>query len=345
MSNPNILIGTSAYANANTDLLKEAGMEWVRSGFPFPFTDHLGGSLTPEYLKAREKARAWAAKGFRVMGVTPQPGLGTYKPNASGELEFFWTNGLPVYMGEVNTGALSRRYREVCAFLADDLKDCVRGWQIANELNHIQFAGPLKPRWACDLLIEGGIGLKETDPSLFVGWNSCLPILAYYFYGRLHTDPRQVFDYVGIDAYYGTWDPGAPEDWGNKIVELFELTGTKVMVNEWGYASEGAVMSAEELSSHSGPNCSLKKWRYGWNGAHTPEIQAEFVSRALDEMNRYKDYLSGVFFYRWEDQAVCWQCGQPDCPIETRWGLVTEDNRPKPSYFAWKEGIGKLKAG
>jgi hypothetical protein len=97
------------------------------------------------------------------------------------------------------------------------------------------------------LLIEGALGLKETDPSLIVGWNSCLPILAYYFYGRLHADPRQLFDYVGIDAYYGTWDPGAPEDWGNKIVELYELTGARVMVNEWGYASEGAVMSAEEL--------------------------------------------------------------------------------------------------
>jgi hypothetical protein len=341
---PPLLIGTSAFANANTSLLKEAGMDWIRADFPLPFVDRLGGSLSDEYLQAREHAHAWAAKGFQVMGVSPLPGIGTYQPDASGALQLTWTSWLPAWMGDVNTGALSRRYREVCAFLADDLKDCVRGWQIANELNHIQFSGPLKPFWACDLLIEGGTGLKETDPSLFVGWNSCLPILAYYFYGRLHADPRRIFDYVGIDAYYGTWDPGAPEDWGAKIMELSELTHTKVMVNEWGYASEGAVMTSEELRAHSGPNCALKKWRYSWSGAHTPAVQAEFVRRALAEMDRYKHLLTGIFFYRWEDQAVCWQCGQPDCPVETRWGLVDEDNRPKPSFEAWKEGIRSLKA-
>lgn len=338
-----LLIGTSAFANANTALLKEAGMDWIRADFPFPFADRIGGALTDEYLQAREQARAWGERGFDVMGVTPLPGLGTFKPGPQGDLELSWSNWLPAYMGQVNTGALSRRYREVCAFLAEDLGQWVRGWQIANELNHVQFSGPLKPFWACDLLIEGAIGLKETDPTLFVGWNSCLPVLAYYFYGRLHADPRRVFDYVGIDAYYGTWDPGAPEDWGAKIVELYELTGAKVMVNEWGYASEGAVMDPEELAHHTGPNCALKKWRYSWNGAHTPEIQAEFVRRALAEMDRYKDLLCGVFFYRWEDQPTCWQCGQPDCPVETRWGLVTEDNRPKPSFHAWKEGIRALK--
>lgn len=339
-----LLIGTSAFASANTALLKEAGMDWIRAGFPFPFTDRLGGSLSDEYLQAREEARAWAEKGFKVMGVSPQPGLGTFKPNASGELELVWTDWLPAYMGVVNTGALSRRYRELCAFLADDLKDWVRGWQIANELNHVQFSGPVKPRWACDLLIEGGIGLKETDPSLFVGWNSCLPVMAYYFYGRLHTDPRCVFDYVGIDAYYGTWDAGSPEDWGAKIVEIHELTGARVMVNEWGYASEGAVMSEEEQRTHTGPNCALKKWRFAWNGAHSPAIQAEFVRRGLVEMNRYKDLLCGVFFYRWEDQPNCWQCGQPDCPVETRWGLVSETNEPKPSFDAWKDGLSSLRA-
>jgi hypothetical protein len=60
-------------------------------------------------------------------------------------------------------------------------------------------------------------------------------------------------------------------------------------------------------------------------------------------MSRYREYLYGVFFYRWEDQAVCWQCGQPDCPVETCWGLVDENNRPKPSFFAWKAGIEMFK--
>jgi hypothetical protein len=339
-----LLIGTSAYANADSDLLKAAGIGWIRADFPFPFKDRLGGELTEEYLKAREHARSWAARGFQVMGVSPLIGLGTYQPKEGGGMQMVWNDWLPAYMGRPNSAQLLADYREVCAFLGEDLKDDVRAWQVANEMNWVQFAGPQKPREACDLLIYGGMGLKDADPSLVVGWNSCLPTLSYYFYGRLHTHPLNPFDYVGIDAYYGTWDPGSPEDWEAKIVELYELTGAKVLVNEWGYSSAGGLLSEGEIRQNA-PNCNFKKWRYAWNGGHTPEIQAEFVKRALAAMQKQRDLLIGMFFYRWEDQAACWQCGQPDCPVETAWGLVSADNQPKPAYYAFQAGVSALTAG
>jgi hypothetical protein len=52
----------------------------------------------------------------------------------------------------------------------------------------------------------------------------------------------------------------------------------------------------------------------------------------------------GVFFYRWEDQERCWACGSPDCPMETRWGLVDLEGKPKPAYHAFKEGVERLLA-
>jgi len=37
-----------------------------------------------------------------------------------------------------------------------------------------------------------------------------------------------------------------------------------------------------------------------------------------------------------------WQCGSPDCPIETAWGLVDGEGKPKPSLTAFKEGVDRL---
>ena len=152
------------------------------------------------------------------------------------------------------------------------------------------------------------------------------------------------FDYVGIDAYYGTWDPGSPEDWDHKILELYELTGAKVLVNEWGYASAGGLLTEDEIRQNA-PNCSFKKWKYAWKGVHTEEIQAEFVGRAIAAMQKRRDLLAGMFFYRWEDQATCWQCGKADCPVETAWGLVSQENQPKPAYYAFQAGVKALAGG
>ncbi len=119
------------------------------------------------------------------------------------------------------------------------------------------------------------------------------------------------------------------------------LTGAPIVVNEWGYASEGALMTEEELAQ-PGPNCQLRKWRHAWGPGHTPEGQAEFVRQAFEAFRAQRDVLAGVFFYRWEDQEQCWQCGSPDCPIETRWGLIDLKGNPKPAFYAFKEGVARL---
>ena len=49
-------------------------------------------------------------------------------------------------------------------------------------------------------------------------------------------------------------------------------------------------------------------------------------------LRKHREMLLGAFFYRWEDQERCWQCGAPDCPAETAWGLVDKDGSPKPAF-------------
>jgi hypothetical protein len=167
----------------------------------------------------------------------------------------------------------------------------------------------------------------------------------YYFLGRLFDDPRVKLDYCGIDQYYGTWQPGGPENWVDRIHELYTITdGVKVLVNEWGFSSAGEVMTPAEVASGAA-NCQLHKWTFTWGAGHTWDNQAEFVRRAFDAFLAQREKLLGICFYRWEDQETCWQCGSPDCPVETAWGLVDVHNRPKPSYIAFQEGVKRLTTG
>jgi hypothetical protein len=72
---------------------------------------------------------------------------------------------------------------------------------------------------------------------------------------------------------------------------------------------------------------------------HTPEGQGEFYRVILPRLMQ-KPYLLGAFIYCYSDSPRCYVCGQEDCPIETRWGLVTMEGKPKPAYEevrkAWK---------
>jgi len=337
-----LIIGVSALGNADAGLIQKAGIGWVREDAPFPFVDHVGGELTQEYVKVRETYRAWKGKGMNIMGVTPLPGIGTRKKGADGVLGIVWKDFIPAWAGKPGSPEYRSTYEKACAFLASDLKGVVGAWQIMNELDIEQFAGPLNPRQACELVEAGARGLKGSDPSLVVGHNPAGADKAYFFFGRLFGRPDRLLDYCGIDGYYGSWAGGGPENWTRRIAELHELTGAKVLVNEWGFASAGGVMSDADRKSGL-PACQLKKWPHTWGPGHTPGGQAEFVVASFKSFLSKRNALLGLFFYRWEDQESCWQCGSPDCPCETAWGLVDLKGKPKPAYHAFQEGVWLLK--
>ena len=338
-----ILIGTSALPTADTSLMREAGIGWVRQGFAFPFADRVGGELTADYRKARAQAQAWAAAGLKVMGITPGPVGSHYEPDAGGRLQLTWAPRLPEWCGPLGSAQYVETYRAACEYLAGDLRGLVGTWQIANELDIEMFASPLNPRQACELIVAGARGLKAADPSLVVGHNPAGAPPAYFLYGRLYGREDSLLDYCGVDGYYGTWQGGSPGDWARRIAELHELTGVKVLVNEWGFASRGDVACEAERAAGVA-HCQQRKWHHTWGPGHTPAGQAAFVREAFEAFRSQRDVLLGALFYRWEDQPTCWQCGSPDCPIETAWGLVDLDGQPKPSLAAFREGVARLTA-
>ena len=348
------IIGISAGAGADVGLMRQAGITHVRQGFPCPFADRVGGRIAEGYRAARHRAERLAAEAFGVMGVTPGIGHGVRRPGDDGALRLTWEPNVPAWMGQPGTEGFGERYRQVCAFLGEDLRGIVRTWQIANELGIPIFAGPLNGRQACELILDGAAGLKEGDPSLTVGTNTAGSAMAYYLYGRLHADEAGPLDYCGVDGYYGTWGSGGPDDWARRVPELAALTGCKVLVNEWGYSSAGERMADADRAAGCWP-CQVKRWAFAWGVGHTPPVQAEYVARAFEAFAACRDELLGVFFYRWEDQPRCWQCGSPDCPAETAWGevsnpvtsgleprLVDRDGLPKPAFHAFQAGAARL---
>jgi len=84
--------------------------------------------------------------------------------------------------------------------------------------------------------------------------------------------------------------------------------------------------------------------RNTWGPGHNPDGQSAFVREAFDLGGRRRGKLLGLFFYRWEDQDECWQCGDTDCLAETAWGLADRAGEPKPAFHAFKEGAVRLAA-
>ena len=95
-----------------------------------------------------------------------------------------------------------------------------------------------------------------------------------------------------------------------------------------------------EFSNHL--YCELQDGFGLYGFAHTPEGQADFFSYIIPKL-RDLDYVIGTIVYCWSDSGDCYVCGQEECPVETKWGLVDSEGNPKPSYYAVKDAFSDEK--
>ncbi len=336
---PELMLGTvQPDADADKELMKAAGVEWVRLGAPLPFADRPGGEVTDRYRRYRQTAAGYAEAGIRIVGVTPGPGSKLWRQDEDGEWRLVWHRRLPEWFGELGSDECLEKYEQACRWLGDDLRGIVPVWQALNELDWHQFSGPMAAEQSCEMILAAARGLKAADPDLIVGHNSVGHQDEHFLSERMFSGG--LLDYCGVDRYFGSWHPGGPEDWAPLIEDLNERTGVPVLVNEWGFASAGGVKTEAERDQVT---CACHKWPHTWGPGHTPEGQAEFIRRAFDAFIRVKDRMLGELYFRWADQPTCWQCRAPDCPAETAWGLVDVDGKPKPSYHALKESARRLR--
>jgi hypothetical protein len=147
---------------------------------------------------------------LRVLGITPYP------------------RGWEVDAGPAGSSRFLACYREACAFLAADLAPFVDTWQVSNELNLAYFRRPFQTEEECvPFLVAGGLGVRDGNPRALLGVNMATghEPSAARMYRQLYPHPDIAWDYVGVDAYYGTWEPGGPDTWVEKLDWVRGLTG------------------------------------------------------------------------------------------------------------------------
>ena len=221
-----------AHPCPETSPITGMGFEWVRPAFtPFPIDQ--SGQLTEGYLAYREQLRLYKAAGLQTLSISPYP-------------RDFMRYGI-----DPRTPEGLKKVREVCRFLAHDLREFVPAWQVANEIVFVYFRAPLDDDQACDFLIESMRGIREGNPEAFAGHNSLDNLLRWLPWCERFEKETGGSDYVGYDLYAGTWSVGNEETYIEDIEKIQKALGLPVIMTEFGYASRGEVaadIEAEMLS-------------------------------------------------------------------------------------------------
>lgn len=335
------IAGITAVANQNYHLIKDAGIEWLRTWFAFPYKDRIGGEYSKEFIKCLGNARKLSEMGFKHLGTTVGPGSYRYDENAKATI---WKSGLPEWAGSYEDDEYYEVLEAACAEMAAKTADFVYLWQIANEPDIDIFRGPLSDEQIVRFLLTAARGVKKGNPDARPGINiGFITEYSEWLMKQIYCIPDSPFEYIGIDGYFGSWQPGGPEDWKWYIDKVYEITSKPVIINEWGYSSLQSSPKTDDPHNKKYYNqdvCRNKAWNIVWKKEHSPEEQAEYIWECMKIFSQHP-HVIGQFFFRWTDTPACWQCGQPDCPAECAWGIVDVNGNPKPGYYALKDAINK----
>ena len=320
------------------DMVKGAGIKWLRLGLPFPWTDKMFGQLSERYVKSKEEIIKAHDNGMKIMNVTPGLGAHLYVEEA-GETQ--WVDFWPDFCGEKGTDEYYSNVRKTCEFMANDTKGLVDGmWQIMNEIDIFIFRGGYSMEVAAETAIASAQGIMDADPEAKCGLN-----LSHYGEEGLEQmdlcyRPGHPFSYIGDDQYFGSWQGGKVSDWIDVIDKLHERYNLPVLVNEWGYSSIGELKDKPEDESampEGWPSvCYVFGWHHEVEGGHSEESQAEYLKEGLKIFATHPAVL-GSFIFCFKDATHCYHCGQAGCPSECGWGIVDSKGKPKPAYYAVKE--------
>jgi len=350
--------------------IKDCGFEWNRMDCPYPYEKGTE-ELSDGYKKFKEYCVMLREQGFKIMAITPIP---------------VWSYRMGGF--DMRTVDGYQRVIDLHRFIARDLKGLVDGWQVANELNVYFFRTPYDFDEAISYIDAGIKGIRAEDKDVLLGYNfSEYDETSVYMINKLEElGANNLCDYMGLDAYHGTWIKGTPDDLINDVKALNELTGKPVLLQEFGFASVGDVIEDGELDramaqfgfkdfADATANCELylerlperlsrsikaiprKDWEANlrhhephilkkWVGGsqeypHTPEGQAKWLGEVIEKLGK-TDCVIGLMLFAWHDAGNCFFCGEPDCPCETAWGLIDNDGKEKPSYYAVKKALANI---
>ena len=120
------------------EMVKELGVEWMRLNICFPWADKMFGTLSEEYIQARQEILDTHAKGFQVMPATPPLGGFSYDEK---EGKTCWHEHFPEFVGKKGTDEFYENVRESMRFICEDLGETAGiYWQCMNEIDRPVFS-------------------------------------------------------------------------------------------------------------------------------------------------------------------------------------------------------------
>ena len=364
------------HAEPDYDLIKDANISWFRDDIPFPYDAK--GKISKSYKNWKKEAKKYADKGIKIFGVTPYPddfieyGLDPRDPankEAIQDIARFYVKDLAGIVGAfqiTNEMGVDRftyplTMEEARDFIGMQLEamypergDILIGYNLTAQSLFPKILPLMMRKYHkyCDY-VGMDIYMGCFEP-VMKNANLVLPILGLI----RHLTGKPVilceFGYIGLGEPKSDAEKKAilqkygynSEEEARANIDDFINNLPEELRNEFDrYADETPEYRAElmfdgEFSNHL--YCELMDG-YGLYGfKHTPEGQAEFFRYTLPKIQKL-DYVIGSIIYCWADSGDCYVCGQADCPVETKWGLVDGEGNPKPAYYAVKEAFSDVK--
>lgn len=357
------------HAKPQYDLLNEANIEWFRDDIPFPYDEN--GELSESYISWKQESQEYVDNGVRIFGITPYPedymeyGLDPRDPEdreAIQDIARFYVEDLKGIVGAfqvtnemgIDRFTLPLTLDEAAEFIGMQLEamypirgDVIIGYNLGGlSIATLPFK-MMKYHKYCDYVgLDMYMGcfepvLKTPDQFIillnFVRKVTNKPVIlcefGYIGLGEPKTEEEkaEILKSYGFDS-----EEEARANIDEFINNLPESLKEEITEN---YSNESAETKASLIFDGEYSNHIFTELQEGfglYKYEHTHEGQGEFFKYLIPKVKDL-DYVIGCFVYCWKDSGDCYVCGQVDCPVETKWGLVDYEGNPKPAYYAVKE--------
>ncbi|MBP3938846.1 MAG: hypothetical protein IK955_05505 [Clostridia bacterium] len=361
------------HAEPDYELLQEGNIEWFRDDIPFPFDKK--GRPSKSYINWKKEIKGYVENGIKIFGITPYPedyiqyGLDPRDPanrEAIQDIARFYIEDLKGLVGAfqvtnemgIDRFTLPLTLDEAADFIGMQLEamypvrgDVLIGYNLGGlSVATLPFK-MMKYHQYCDYVgVDMYLGcfepvLKTPDQFKtilnFVRKVTGKPIILCEFGYIGLGEPKSDEEKKAILQQYGyNSEAEARADINGFIENLPEDLREEFVENYSDRSDEekGDLLFDGEYSNHIYTELQEGFGLYDYE--HTPEGQADFFEYTIP-MVMDLDYVIGMFVYCWQDSGDCYVCGQDDCPVETKWGLVDYNGDPKPSYYAVQEAYAK----
>ena len=361
------------HPNEDYEKLAAANIRWIRVDIPYPYTE-TDGEWSESFLNFKERCRGYVEHGFKIMAVTPYPqsflacGHDIRKAGEDAKIAAITCAAVEDLRGLVhglqvcNEMGIPRfthpfTMQEAAHFIGVQLKalaavqgDILVGYNSAGPQADLHALLQPYYRYMDYVGFDLYVGCFFGYPGFLWMYDALArylwamtgkPVLVqefgYISAGKPKTraEKQAILRGYGVKnekdarAHLGAFIDRLPPRIREETLRLYNTDDER-----YTFLLRGDMR--QHIYRELGRFCKVPGME------HTPEGQAKFYATVIPRFHRVP-YMAGAIVYCYSDTDHCYVCGQEGCPTETRWGLVTCDGTPKPSYYAVQKAFGAIK--